>query len=76
MEAAQTKAEAAKQILDAKEIKYKDISSKVDNVMSDARKKSEKAKKGIENASKEVQKAEKLVKSLLEKIESESEAKL
>lgn len=76
MDAAKNKADAAKEILDAKGIAHKEGRSKTNKVMSDAKVKADKAKKGIEDRQKEFLKAGDLVKSLIAKIESQGKAEL
>ena len=75
MEEAQNKAEAAKKILNAKELAYNEGKNRTDSVMGDAKSSAQRTKGSIENRQQEFQKASEFVKSLIAKIESQGKAK-
>lgn len=75
MEEAQNKADAAKKILNAKELAYNEGKNRTDSVMSDATSGAQRAKGSIENRQQEFQKASEFVKSLIAKIGSREKAK-
>jgi chromosome segregation ATPase len=76
MEEAKNKAEAAKKILNAKEILHEESKKRTDKALSGAKSRAENAKSNIENAQRDLQKADELVKSLIAKLESKAGGKI
>jgi chromosome segregation ATPase len=75
MDQAEKKTEAAKKILNAKEILHKEGKDRTNKVMNDARSSAQKAKSSIEDRQKEFTKAGEFFKSLIAKLGSQGKAK-
>lgn len=72
--ASKEKADAAKKLLDAKELAHQEGTSKTDDVMRGAKSRTERAKSSVEDRQQNFQKLDELVRSLKEKIESQSKS--
>ena len=73
VQASKEKAEAAKKLLNAKELLHQESKSKLDGVMNSAKSRADRAKSSIEDRQQKFQNLGKLIEDLKEKIRSMSE---
>lgn len=72
VKASKEKADAASKLLDLKELAHQESANKTNNILNGAKTRAERAKSSIEDRQQNFQKVDELVRSLKEKIESQS----